>query len=174
MDYENLKKFLVYESWVEYLLETAEDDREEAKEIWWQILLEASGAGMDTQDRRMKRIISKFIMPNVKASQTRYENKVSNGNMGGRPKDNIDQALVFELKYGGATYQEIADQLGVHKNTIQNRMNEWRAEYDEYKNTKTTKTENKNNKNQDNNNKNQDKDIEKDIDSYTTTNHFSF
>ena len=140
--------------------------------MWWQILLEASGAGMDTQDKSMKRTISMFIMPNVKASQARYENKVSNGHMGGRPKDDIDQELVFELKYGGATYQDIADQLGVHKNTIQNRMNEWRAQYDEYKNTKTTKTKIESTKTKNNNNKNQEKDI--DSDTTTTTNHFSF
>lgn len=35
MEYENLKNVLLYGSWVEYLLDTAEDDIEEAKEMLW-------------------------------------------------------------------------------------------------------------------------------------------
>jgi DNA invertase Pin-like site-specific DNA recombinase len=43
---------------------------------------------------------------------------VENAKTGGRPKDEIDQKTVFEMKLNGATYQDIADFFGVHKNTI--------------------------------------------------------
>ena len=176
MEYDNVKKFLVYESWIKNILKKSKRDREQAKEMWFQILLAASGVGMDTDDEDLRDNIEDLIMPNIKAAQTRYENKVSNGSKGGRPKDDIDQALVFELRDGGATYQEIADQLGVHKNTIQNRMNEWHAEYEEHKNTKTTKTKTENTKTKNNNNNNQDKDIDidNDSDTFTTGKHFDF
>lgn len=124
MEYENLQNVLLYGSWVEYLLETAEDDIEEAKEMLWQIMREASGAGMTTQDKRMRREIKNFIMPNVKAAQNRYEV----AKKGGRPRIDIDMARVHSLIDEGKTYKEIAKEFNTSDKTIQNRLREEKTE----------------------------------------------
>lgn len=68
MEYQIDKNVILYKSWIIHLLETAEDDEEEAREMLWNIMLEASGIGMTTEDKRMRREIKNFIMPNIKAA----------------------------------------------------------------------------------------------------------
>lgn len=157
---ENLKRFLFYPSWAIYL--DRKKDREEAKEILWQIMRAGVGMEYDTDNEDIIDYVQYNVMPNVGAAQQRYQNKVENAKTGGRPKDEIDQNTVFEMKLNGATYQDIADFFGVHKNTIQNRMNDWKEEYKNYKNNKNQEQKTETTKTKNNNNKNQEKDIDQD------------
>ena len=148
-----LKNFVFYKTWAIYL--DKQKDKEKAKEILWQIMRGGVGFDYDTEDESILDIVNLFVMPNIKHAQQRYDRAQEGGRDGGRPRQDIDQTEVFEMHYNGATYQEIADRIGVHKNTIQNRMNEWKDEYKNYKNNKNQ--EQKTNKN---NNKNPEKEIE--------------
>lgn len=124
MEYQIDKNVILYQSWIIHLLETAEDDEEEAREMLWNIMLEASGIGMTTEDKRMRREIKNFIMPNIKAAQDRYEN----AKKGGAPKKYVDMARVHSLIDEGKTYKEIGAEFGVSDKTIQNRLREEEAE----------------------------------------------
>ena len=61
---------------------------------------------------------------------------VENGKKGGRPAKQIDMDQVFDLLNQGKTYQQIADVMGVSRNTIANRIQEHKKQKPE---TKTNK-----------------------------------
>lgn len=156
MNYEDLEDFVFYHSWVKYL--DRKKDRQQAKEILWQIMRVGTGLGFDTEDEEIKDLVDSFIVENIKAAQNRY-NSARNG---GRPKINIDMARVHSMLNDGRTYTEIGKEFGVSEKTIQNRLKE------EKETEKTGKKENTEENTTDGKKKIQD--IDKDIDKvYTTT-----
>lgn len=122
MDYENLKDFVFYHSWVRYL--DRQKDKDKAKEILWQIMRRGVGLEYDTDDEEIIDIVESFILPNVKAAQSRYDTARN----GGRPRKDIDMARVHSLLDEGKTYREIGLEFGVSDKTIQNRLREEETE----------------------------------------------
>lgn len=118
MDYENLNNFVFYHSWVRYL--DRQKDKDKAKEILWQIMRRGVGLDYDTDNEDIIDIVESFILPNVKAAQSRYDTARN----GGRPRIDIDMARVHSLLDEGKTYKEIALEFGVSDRTIQNRLKE--------------------------------------------------
>ena len=90
-------------------------------------------------------------MPNIKSAKNRYAAATENGKKGGRPRKDIDIDRVLELESQEKTQAEIAEIMGVSKNTIANRLREHKNQ----KPTQKPKTET---------NKNHDKDIDIDKD----------
>ena len=81
-----------------------------------------TGNEMDTNDPMIRGIINGAVLPNIEKAKTRYSAAIENGRKGGRPAKDIDMAQVFDLLDQGKTYQQIADIMGVSRNTISNRI----------------------------------------------------
>lgn len=146
-EYEN---FVFYGSWKTLL---SGFDKDTAKEILWDIVNVGTGNELETENQMIKAIIQGAVMPNIKSAKDRYAAAVENGSKGGRPRKDIDIKKVLELESQGRTQAEIAEIMGVSKNTIANRLRE-----------------HKNQKPKIETNKNLDIDIEKDIYSDSDTN----
>ena len=155
MDYENLKDFVFYHSWVRYL--DRQKDKDKAKEILWQIMRVSCGLDYDTDNEEIIDIIESFILPSVKAAQSRYDTARN----GGRPRKDIDMARVHSLLDEGKTYREIGLEFGVSDKTIQNRLREEETEKTEETGRKKKIPENL-----------QDKDIDIDLDTEKEKNIF--
>ena len=115
------ESFVFYGSWKELLKGF---DRETAKELLWDIVNAGVGEPIESENIMIQSIIQGAIIPNIKSAKKRYENAITNGKEGGRPRKEIDIDKVIELVNQGMTYQEIADIFGVSKNTIGNRVRE--------------------------------------------------
>jgi len=94
------------------------------------------GEEMDTTDPLIEGVILGMVLPNIKCAKSRYAAAVENGKKGGRPAKQIDMDQVFDLLNQGKTYQQIADVMGVSRNTIANRIQEHKKQKPE---TKTNK-----------------------------------
>ena len=169
MQNDELKDFVFYYRWAKHLLR--QKDKEQAKEILWQIMRRSIGLEFDIDDEDIKEFIEDLILPNVRAAQKRYD-KAKNG---GRPKIDIDMERVEELKAAGKSNEEIGRIMGVSKETIRTRSIEWQKT----KNQQETKQKTEQTTNQkqyidiyiDKDN-NTDKDT--DSNTFTTGKHFDF
>lgn len=154
-EYEN---FVFYGSWKTLL---SGFDKDTAKEILWDIVNIGVGEEIESDNPMIIAIIQGAVMPNIKSAKNRYAAATENGKKGGRPRKEIDIEKALELENQGKTQAEIAEEFGVSKNTIANRLRE-------HKNQKPTqKPKTETNKNHD---KDKDIDIEKDIYSDSDTN----
>ena len=144
-EYEN---FVFYGSWKTLL---SGFDKETAKEILWEIVNIGVGEEIESDNPMIIAIIQGAVMPNIKSAKSRYATAIENGKKGGRPRKEINIEKALELESQGKTQAEIAEEFGVSKNTIGNRLREHKNQ----KPTQKPKTET---------NKNHDKDIDIDID----------
>ena len=162
----NKQSFIFYESWSMFIDNL---ERETAKELVYQIYLVGMGKELDTDDENIVNIINAFILPNIKGAQKRYATAVANGSKGGRkPITTKEQDLqIYQLHLDGWTYEQIAEEFGIDKNTVGNRVRRLRNELKtknqnknqiQEPNTNTFKDNNKNNSNNNKENE-EDKDI---------------
>ena len=158
--------FIFYESWSEFIDEL---DREDAKELVYQIYLVGLDKPMDTDDKVVQKIIKAFILPNIKGAKRRYNTAVANGkkSKGAPPKTTKeDDNLIWELHLEGLTYDEIVSRMetygvSISRNTVGDRVRKRKEE----ENTKNNNQEIKpnlttNNETNINTFKNIDKNIE--------------
>ena len=135
--------FIFYESWSEFIDEL---DREDAKELVYQIYRVGLDKPMDTNDKVVQKIVKAFILPNIKGAKRRYNTAVVNGKKSeGRPPVTTKEQdnLIWELYLEGLTYDEIVSRcdtygFSISKNTVGSRIRKRRAEEEE----KETKTKN--------------------------------
>ncbi len=119
---EDIHNFLFYASWYE-LIEAYENagQPEMASEIAKQIVNYGVTGQIMTDNPLIVGIINAMCAPLIDNSKARYAACISNGNKGGRPakysKDDMQQ-----LRDKGLTQQEIADQMGCSKRTVQRKL----------------------------------------------------
>lgn len=114
--------FVFYGSWRE-LLEGF--DKETAKEILWQIMLLGTTGEIDTNNVMIQQIIKGCVAPSIHNTKTRYQKSKTDGAKGGRPKKEFDIFKASALKEQGYSNAAIAEQLGVSKETVRTRLNEY-------------------------------------------------
>ena len=135
MAYES---FLFYESWYEFIDDL---DREDAKELVYQIYRVGSKKEMDTDNIMIRKLVSSFILPNINGAKRRYKTSVENGKKSeGAPRKTTPEEdnLIWELHLEGLTYDEIVarcDTYGfsVSKNTVGSRIRERKKKEEELK-----------------------------------------
>ena len=121
------ESFIFYESWYEFIDDL---DREDAKELVYQIYLVGSDKPMDTEDKVIQKLVKSFILPNIKGAKRRYNTAVENGkkSKGAPPKTNeADDNLIWELHLEGLTYDEIVERMdtygvSISRNTVGDRV----------------------------------------------------
>ena len=59
----------------------------------------------------------------INAAKDRRKKNIEDGAKGGRRKKDVDMEALLEMKKQGMTYQQMADEFGVSKSTIQRRLN---------------------------------------------------
>ena len=157
--------FVFYESWSKFI---DKKDRETAKEIVYQIYRIGLDKELDTDNEEIIDIIDAFILPNIKGAKRRYNTAVENGkkSKGRPPVTNEEQdKQIYQLHKDGWTYAQIAEEFGIDKNTVGNRVRNLREQEEELKtknqklnsntetNIKTFITKDKNNSNSNKENK---------------------
>ena len=170
----NGNSFIFYESWYEFIDDL---EREDAKELVYQIYRVGSDKPMDTEDKVIQKLVKSFILPNIKGAKRRYNTAVENGkkSKGAPPKTNeADDNLIWELHLEGLTYDEIVERMdtygvSISRNTVGDRVRK-RKELESTKNKNqelkpSTETNNETNirtfKNKDISNS--DNEVEKDL-----------
>ncbi len=116
---EDIHNFVFYASWYE-LIEAYDNagQPEMAAEIAKQIVNYGVTGQITTDNPLIIGIINAMCTTLIDKSKSRYAMSISNGSKGGRPaKYNKDE--MRQLKEQGLTQQEIADQLGCSKKTVQ-------------------------------------------------------
>ena len=123
----NGNSFIFYESWYEFIDDL---EREDAKELVYQIYRVGSDKPMDTEDKVIQKLVKSFILPNIKGAKRRYNTAVENGkkSKGAPPKTNeADDNLIWELHLEGLTYDEIVQRMdtygvSISRNTVGDRV----------------------------------------------------
>ena len=116
---EDIHNFVFYASWYE-LIEAYENagQPEMAAEIAKQIVNYGVTGQITTDNPLIVGIVNAMCTTLIDKSKSRYAMSIGNGSKGGRPtKYNKDE--MRRLKDQGMTQQEIADQLGCSKKTVQ-------------------------------------------------------
>ena len=132
------ESFIFYESWYEFIDDL---DREDAKELVYQIYRVGSDKPMDTDDKMIQKLVKSFILPNIKGAQRRYRTAVANGKKSdGAPRKTTPEEdnLIWELHLEGLTYDEIVERCDtygfrVSKNTVGSRIRERKKKEEELK-----------------------------------------
>lgn len=121
---EDIHNFVFYASWYE-LIEAYENagQPEIAAEIAKQIVNYGVTGQITTDNPLIVGIINAMCATLIDKSKSRYAASVKNGSMGGRPKL-FDKETVLQLRQQGLTQQEIADQMGCSKRTVQRKLDE--------------------------------------------------
>lgn len=169
------ESFIFYESWYEFIDDL---DREDAKELVYQIYRVGSDKPMDTDDKMIQKLVKSFILPNIKGAQRRYRTAVENGKKSeGAPRKTTPEEdnIIWELHLEGLTYDEIVERcdtygFSVSKNTVGSRIRERKKKEEELKTNNQEqepgfKTKNKTNPTtfKNNSNSNFNEDTEEDI-----------
>lgn len=185
------ESFIFYESWYEFIDDL---EREDAKELVYQIYLVGSDKPMDTEDKMIQKLVKSFILPNIKGAQRRYRTAVENGKKSeGAPRKTTPEEdnIIWELHLEGLTYDEIVERCDtygfkVSKNTIGSRIRERKKKEEELKTNNQEqepgfKTKNETNtttfKNNSNSNLKEDREEELEADSEPKTEqpqHYTF
>lgn len=121
--------FIFYESWYEFIDDLERDD---AKELVYQIYRVGSDKPMDTDNKVIQSIVKSFIVPNIKGAKRRYNTAVENGKKSeGAPRKTTPEEdnIIWELHLEGLTYDEIVERCDtygfrVSKNTVGSRIRE--------------------------------------------------
>ena len=86
---------------------------------------------LDTDNEDIIDIIDAFILPNIKGAKRRYNTAVENGKKSkGAPRvTTVEQdEEIYQLHKDGWTYAQIAEEFGIDKNTVGNRVRTLRNE----------------------------------------------
>ena len=117
-------KFIFFESWDRYL-DTLEEDRDinYVNAVARAIIKYGLYGDCKTEDQTIIRKVNAVCADLMNNTKARYAASVKNGSMGGRPEQ-FDKDTVLQLRAQGLTQQEIADQLGCSKRTVQRKLDE--------------------------------------------------
>lgn len=112
-------KFIFFESWDRYL-DTLEEDRDVdyVNAVARAMIKYGLYGDCMTDDETIKRKIDAVCSDLMNNTKARYAASLNNGSQGGRPKKH-DPEMIRQLRDSGLSQQEIADQLGCSKRTVQ-------------------------------------------------------
>lgn len=139
--------WVFYRSWSNYIDEL---DIEEQKELLYQIYLYGMGREITTENKYIKAFLN-GVKEDIDNAKGRYIRSVVTGKKGGRTKIDLDIDEIMNFIDDGYTYAQIGKAMGVHANTIGNRVREYKKQIQEQEQTQEHKTNTTNkNKNQHN------------------------
>lgn len=179
MDEVKNNSFVFYKSWGDFI---DEFEIEEQKEILYQIYLYGMGRET-TEEKNYIRAFLKTVKENIDDAKSRYIRSVVSGAKGGRKKIDLDMEQILSFIDDGYTYAQIGKAMGVHSNTIGNRVREYKKQIQEQELTQehNNNTTNKNKKQDNINPKEEDKGKEEEQgkesvlqNNNTTTSYFNF
>ena len=148
-----MKKEVLNNSFVFYatnleVIETLEETDKELANDFMKAIIEYGIYGEYESTNPIIKVLMVQAGFGIDKAKDRYATAVENGKKGGRPRKEIDIEKALELESQGKTQAEIAEELGVSKNTIGSRLRE-------HKNQKPNpKTKNLNDNVNDNENEN--------------------
>ena len=146
MDEVRNNSFVFYKSWGDFI---DEFEIEEQKEILYQIYLYGMGRET-TENKTYIRAFLKTVKEDIDDAKGRYIQSVVSGARGGRKKIELDIEQILTFIENGYTYAQIGKAMGVHANTIGNRVREYKKQIQvqvqeqQQQNNKNTTTQNKN------------------------------
>lgn len=119
---EEKSKFIFFESWDRYL-DTLEEDRDinYVNAVARAMIKYGLYGDCKTDDETIKRKVDAVCSDLMNSTKARYANAVAGGRTGGRPVQ-FDADIAKQLREQGLTYQEIADQMGCSKRTVQRKL----------------------------------------------------
>ena len=119
---ETKNKFIFFESWDRYL-DTLEEDRDinYVNAVARAIIKYGLYGDCMTDDQTIVRRVDAVCSDLMNSTKTRYALSLSNGSSGGRPMQ-FDPEVAKQLRAKGLTLQEIADQMGCSKKTVQRKL----------------------------------------------------
>ena len=152
--------FVFYKSWGDYI---DEFDVEEQKEILYQIYL--CGMGREsTECKTHIRAFLKGVKEQIDDAKGRYIRSVVSGTKGGRKKIDLDMEQILSFIDDGYTYAQIGKAMGVHANTIGNRVRDYKKQIQEQELTQEHNNNTTNNNRKQDNNYPEEKDKVKEND----------
>ena len=118
------ESFVFYKDWADTIDML---DEEGAKELLYKIYL----IGVNREEEvYVDNVYEKSFLNRVKTdidnAKARYIHNVINGNKGGRPKIDLDIEEIMTLVNNKFTYDQIAKYMNVSRNTIANRVKEYK------------------------------------------------
>lgn len=115
-------KFIFFESWDRYL-DTLEEDRDinYVNAVARAIIKFGLYGDCMTEDESIARRVDAVCSDLMNSTKARYANAVSSGRNGGRPTQ-FNSDVARQLRDQGLTLQEIADQMGCSKKTVQRKL----------------------------------------------------
>ena len=163
--------FVFYKSWGDFI---DEFEIEEQKEILYQIYLYGMGRET-TENKTYIRAFLKTVKEDIDDAKGRYIQSVVSGARGGRKKIELDIEQILTFIENGYTYAQIGKAMGVHANTIGNRVREYKKQIQvqeqTQQNNKNTTTQNKN---QHNNYPEEEVKEEVKVEGFNKQQHFNF
>ena len=116
---DSRNKFIFFESWDKYL-DTLEEDKDinYVNAVARAIIKYGLYGDCKTDDETIKRKVDAVCSDVINNTKARYAASVRNGSMGGRPTK-YSSETIRQLREQGLTQQQIADQLGCSKRTVQ-------------------------------------------------------
>lgn len=116
---EEKSKFIFFESWDRYL-NTLEEDRDinYVNAVARAMIKYGLYGDCQTDDETIVRRVDAVCSDLMNSTKARYAASVANGRQGGRPAK-YDPDAIRQLKMQGLSHQQIADQLGCSKKTVQ-------------------------------------------------------
>lgn len=121
---EEKSKFIFFESWDKYL-DTLEEDRDinYVNAVARAMIKYGLYGDCQTEDETIVRKVDAVCADLMNSTKARYANAVANGRQGGRPTK-YDPEAIRTLRAQGLSHQQIAEQLGCSKKTVQRALNE--------------------------------------------------
>ena len=115
-------KFIFFESWDRYL-DTLEEDRDinYVNAVARAIIKYGLYGDCMTDDQTIVRRVDAVCSDLMNNTKARYALSLQNGSTGGRPMK-FDPEIAKQLRAQGLTLQEIADQMGCSKKTVQRKL----------------------------------------------------
>lgn len=116
------ENFVFYADWIDVI--KAYDDSGQsdlAGEITKQIMYYGVTGEMTSTDPIITGLVNAMCAALIEKSKNRYNACRNNGQRGGRP-NLFDKDAIMKLREQGLSHQEIADQLGCSKKTVQRKL----------------------------------------------------
>lgn len=118
------ENFVFYADWIDVI--KAYDDSGQsdlAGELTKQIVYYGVTGEMTSTDPIITGLVNAMCVALIEKSKNRYNACKSNGQRGGRPKQ-FDKDTIMQLRDQGLSHQEIADQMGCSKKTVQRKLDD--------------------------------------------------